>query len=244
MAYYNDTVLNSLTTAQKVDELEAILYTSTQIYNVFVSNPQSISISNSIDFNTVSVPGLRGNKHVFNNRKSKEINLSGIIFDTFALEKGLQTIIEEIEALMNPTETGSYDYIGFRLGTTDFYPCYLADFNYDSNLFLSGNPARLEAEIKLVETSNLSEIEITENLETLQPELAEYEKNEANELAQNEIRENNSLLGSSKEYGRLINGDIDLFVDDTGVIGSIDRILGTEKTLGQYNPLENVISWL
>lgn len=244
MAYYNQNALNILPDTDKIETLEAVLYTSKSVYNVFVSNPQGISISNSIDFNTISLPGSNGNKHVFNNRRSREINLPGIIFDTYSLGKGLQIVLNEIENLMNSDESGNYEYVGFRFGSTDFYPCYLVGFNYDVELFLGGNPAKLSAEISLVETNNLASVEVTENLESLEPVLSENEKVEASELALNELEANPGIIGDYSDYGRIVTGDSSITIDDTGGITLLDPLKGVEEIIGNFDPLNGVIQWL
>lgn len=243
MAYYNQLAYNSLPEASRVESLEAVLYTSSEVYNVFVSNPQGIAISNTIDINTISLPGVNGNKHVFSNRRSREITLSDILFDTYSNRKGLQKVIDEIENLLNPNENGDYNYVGFRFGSTNFFPCFLTNFNYSVSLFLSGNPAKLSAEITLIETNNLDSVEISEDLESTEIKLSDFEKEEAISLAGQEINDNNNLVNGYKSYGNIITGDSELVVDDTGIISIIESITGIRAEIGIYNPLDGVIIW-
>lgn len=243
MAYYNENVLSSLIDAPKVENLEAIFYTKSQIFNCFLSNPQSINVDHSINLNTISLPGFKGDKHVYENKRSPKIELSGIIFDSYSLSKSLKPLLETIEKLMDPSDK-NYEYVGFKFGTLDYYPCFITDFSYETELFLGGDPAKIKASIDLILSANLTEVEATKELENIEPKLAEYEKVEAIEQTEAEIEANPSLIGGSREYGRIITGDSELAIDDTGNISLIDRLLNEVRSIAVFDALNQSITWL
>lgn len=242
MSIYNPNALSFISPdiARKVRTLEAFIYTETEIIYCFIQNPQSISVTNKANYNTIDVPGTIASKHVFQNTENKTISLP-VTFDSYSLGLSLDNLVSKIESLMLPIEgKENPPLIGFRWGATDYYPAYLMNFDYKVSMLLSGSKAYLEATL---------ELELTDEVTVLNPlveaavaeSLTEREMIEAGEIVDADIRANPEIVGGFQDYGRYINGAMTLITDDTGIISTVFD--GVQKVLGRFNTLNNSVDY-
>lgn len=237
----NPEALKTLSTASKAIRVEAFLYTETENIFCFVNNPQGYKVSSSADLSAIIIPGKNRSKHLYQSTSNRIITIPGIIFDTYSAGYNLQSVIDKIESLMIPVEgSDNTPFVGFRWGLTDFYPCYLIDFQYDVELLLSGAPAKLTCSLTLEETDE--KVELLSATELAAQEsiiLSDREQSEGLETAQSDIQNNPDIIGEYADYTRFLAGISTLEIDQSGIISKVFEEI--KVTLGKYNPLDRAV---
>lgn len=86
--------------------------------------------------------------------EGRELQVEGLLMETFRLGRSLRPILEQLQALLVPdvaNQSLAPKVLNFIWGNQSFRPCVLTDINWTETSWLNGEPATVELSMSLEE---------------------------------------------------------------------------------------------
>ena len=236
----NPAVLNSLSVAQKVaDRYAQLIFEDTGAVLSFLYNPERLAFSRSARNVEAVVIGAPINDQNYLGSSGKRLELSDLLLDSFDAGKSLKPLLEGLESLVLPIESGSAiaspsagspagspvpfasQRVFFSWGKQRFGPAIVTEISWEETAWLDGEPAAARVNLSLTQVPSVDPVSSANTVEAVavaeRGELTERQQGEGASAALGYLHDS---LASLPTTGRLSlqSGRYQIAADELGTV--------------------------